>query len=262
MDVFTRLAELLEQGQPVALCTVTRTSGSVPRHAGSKMLIFPDGSIEGTIGGGEMEARVAEVALETLQNGQPQTLSYTLNDPSAGDPGVCGGTVEVFVDPINSQPKLLIVGAGHVGQSIAHLADWLGFRVEVSDDRPEFCTPEAVPQAQAFYPGPLTEQMNSLQITPQTFIVLSTRNLEVDTQALPGLLDSPAAYIGVIGSRRRWATARKQLVELGLGDTQLDRIHSPMGLEIHAETPHEIAVSILAEIIMIQRGGDGRPMSS
>lgn len=262
MDILQRLAELSAQGQSLALCTVTQTSGSVPRRAGAKMLVFTDGSIEGTIGGGEMEGRVVEVALEALQDGSPQTLSYTLNDPAKGDPGVCGGTVEVFVDPIKTQAKLLIVGAGHVGQALAHLGDWLGFRVEVSDDRTEFSSPEMVPQAQAFYSGQLADEIEAMQINENTFVVLSTRNMEVDMDALPALLDSPAAYIGVIGSRRRWETAKKKLIEAGITDVKLDRVQSPMGLEINAETPEEIALSILAEIVMLQRGGDGKPMSA
>ncbi len=261
MDILQRLTELSAKGQSLALCTVIKTSGSVPRHAGSKMLVFPDGRIEGSVGGGEMESRVVQMALKVLENGQPQTLSYTLNDPGKGDPGVCGGTVEVFVEAIKAQAKLLIIGAGHVGQAIAYLGDWLGFRVEVSDDRPDFCTPELVPQAQAFFPGPLAEQIDELSITPETYIVLSTRNLEVDLQVLPLLLESPAVYIGVIGSKRRWTIARKKLEEAGLSKKQLERITSPMGLEINAETPEEIALSILTEIVMQQRGGDGKRMS-
>ena len=261
MNIIQRLAELSAKGQSLALATVTKTSGSVPRHAGSKMLVFPDGRIEGTIGGGEMENRVIEIALKSLKDGQPQSLSYTLNDPGDGDAGLCGGTMEVFVDPINSQAKLLIIGAGHVGQAIAHLADWLGFTVEVSDDRPEFCTPEHIPQAKAFYPGAFSELFDELNITFQTYIVLSTRNIEVDMNALPKLLDSPAAYIGVIGSKRRWTIAREKLKESGLSEKLLDRVTSPMGLEIHAETPEEIALSILSEIVMQQRGGDGKAMS-
>ncbi len=261
MNIHQRLAELTAQGKSLALATVTKTTGSVPRHAGSKMLVFPNGKIEGSVGGGEMEKRVIEIAQAALEDGRTQTLSYTLNDPAKGDPGLCGGTVEVFVEPIKSQSKLLIIGAGHVGQALAHLGDWLGYRIEVNDDRPDFCTPENMPQAKAFYPGPLSEQIKNITITRQTYIVLSTRNLEVDLDALPILLESPAAYFGVIGSKRRWTLARKKLQKAGVPDELLDRVTSPMGLEIRAETPEEIALSILAEIIMLDRGGDGKSMA-
>lgn len=261
MNIYQRLAEIQAAGGRAALATVTRTTGSVPRRAGAKMLVLPDGDIEGSIGGGEMESRVIEEAQAAMADGQPRTLNYELRDPGSGDPGVCGGTVEVFVEAIRPEETVVVVGAGHVGQAVAHLADWLGFRVEVSDDRPEFCTPVAVPSAQAFHPGPLNQLPRTMQITDQTYLVLTTRNLDVDLAGLPALLDSPAAYIGVIGSRRRWATARKKLEAQGIAADKLDRVRSPMGLELNAETPEEIAVSILSEIIMLRRGGDGKEMS-
>ena len=155
-----------------------------------------------------------------------------------------------------------MIGSGHVGKAVAHLARWLGFYVVISDDRPEFCTPEAVPDGQAFYPLPLAELPGKLKITPWTYIVLTTRGVSVDVAGLPALLDSPAAYIGVIGSRRRWTIARQQMLAAGVSPEKLAGVHSPIGLEIHAETPEEIAVSILAEVLMARQGGDGRPMSS
>lgn len=261
MNFYSRLAELQANGQTVALCTVTKTSGSVPRRAGTKMLVFPDGRIEGTIGGGEMEARIVAEALAALKDGQPRTLEYSLTDPKRGDPGICGGTVEVFVEPVQPQPTLLIIGAGHVGRALAQLADFLGYRVLLSDDRPEMCTPDAVPHAQAFYPVPMSELPDNLDIDSQTYIALTTRNAEIDIKGLPALLGSPAAYIGVIGSRRRWAEARKKMEAAGVAASKLDRVSSPMGLELNAETPEEIALSIMAEIIMLRRGGNGKKMS-
>lgn len=261
MDLYSRLAELQSRGESAALCTVTKTSGSVPRRAGSKMLVFPDGRIEGTIGGGEMEARVVAEALAALKDGKPRTLEYTLTDPGRGDPGICGGQMEVFVEAIQPQPTLLIIGAGHVGRALAQVADFLGYRVLVSDDRPELVTPEAVPHAQAVYPVPISELPDALDINSQTYIVLTTRNAEIDIKGLPALLKTPAAYIGVIGSRRRWAEARKKMEASGVDKKKLDRVTSPMGLELNAETPEEIAISIMAQIIMLRRGGDGKQMS-
>ncbi|MEX1247174.1 MAG: XdhC family protein [Anaerolineales bacterium] len=259
--VFSRLAALEAGGQSAALCTVTRTSGSVPRRAGAKMLVFPDGRIEGTVGGGELEARVIAEALAALKDGQPRMVEYSLVDRERGDPGICGGTVEVFVEPVQPQSTLLIIGAGHVGRALAQLAEMLGYRVLLSDDRPDLCTPEAVPHAQAFYPVPISELPDNLDITSQTYVALTTRNAELDIKGLPALLGSPAAYIGVIGSRRRWAEARKKMEAAGVPAAHLDRVHSPMGLELNAETPEEIALSIMSEIVMLRRGGDGKVMS-
>lgn len=258
--IYQALAQLETNNQAGALCTVVRTSGSTPRHSTSKMLVYPDRHILGTVGGGEVENRVIAEALLSIQDGQPRLLTYTMNDPARGDPGVCGGQVEVFVEPILPKPTLVIIGAGHVGKAVAHLAKWLGFWVAVNDDRPEFCTPEAVPDADAFFPCPMAELPRQLALTPWTYLVLTTRGSNVDVEGMPALLDAPVAYLGVIGSRKRWATARQQMIAAGVPAEKFERVHSPIGLELNAETPEEIAVSILAEILMLRHGGDGHSM--
>jgi xanthine dehydrogenase accessory factor len=250
----------MRAGKPVVLATVVRARGSVPRHPGSRMIVYPDGRIEGTIGGGEMEGRVIAEALLCLKDGQTRLLHYELSDLKAGDPGVCGGEVEVFVEPIGSRPTLVVVGGGHVGQAVVHLAHWLGFRTVVSDDRPEFASPQAVPDADERWIGPLSDLPKKIEIDDQTYIVLTTRGVPVDIEGLPALLATPAAFLGVIGSRRRWETAAQELAAGGVTSDQIDRIVSPMGLELNAETPEEIAVSILSQIIMLRRGGSGAPM--
>lgn len=250
MSIYAEIASVQAAGQSACLCTVVYTQGSTPRRAGSKMLVFPDGRISGTIGGGRMENLVIAEALAALEDGAPRRLTYSLTDPKRGDPGVCGGQMEVYVEPIVPEPSVVVYGLGHVGKAVAHLAGWLGLRVIVADDRDKFATIESAPAAaehRVVAPGELA---NALNINNRTFLVLTTRNVEVDLQALPPLLDSPAAYIGVIGSRRRWETARQQLLALGVAEEKLARVVSPMGLELHAETPEEIAVSILAEIIL------------
>lgn len=261
-SLYRALAELEEKNESGAICTIISSHGSTPRHVGSKMLVYTDGNILGTVGGGEMENRVIAEARQAILDGKPRVLEYSMADPKRGDPGVCGGQVEIFVEPLQPKPTLVVVGGGHVGKAVAHLAHWLGFRVAVNDDRPEFCTPEAVPDADEYHFLPVTQLPQHLEITPWTYVVLTTRGVNVDVQGLPALLETPAAYIGVIGSRRRWATARSQLLERGVPEEKLARVRSPMGLELNAETPEEIAVSIMAEIIMLRNGGDGRVMRS
>ena len=261
-SIYQALAELEKNNESAALCTVVKSEGSTPRHVGSKMLVYSDGKFVGTVGGGEMESRVIKSALGTLRSGNAQTLSYTMADPSRGDPGVCGGTVEVFVEPIHPPAMIVVIGAGHVGKAVVHLAKWLGFRVAVSDDRPEFCNPEAIPGADAYYPvemGKLTEQ---LKVNRQTYIVITSRGSSVDGVGLPTLLESEAAYIGVIGSKRRWLTTVKSLKEKGVAEEKIAQVHSPMGLELNAETPEEIAVSIMAEILMVRDKGTGKQMKT
>lgn len=262
VDIYQALAEVEKNHESAALCTVVKSEGSTPRHVGSKMLVYPDGKFIGTVGGGDLEHRVLDEAWMAIGDGKPRTLSYSMVDPSRGDPGVCGGTVEVFVEPILPPAMLVVIGAGHVGKAVVHLAKWLGFRVAVSDDRAEFCNPEAVPGADAYYPVEMGKLPEQLKINRQTYIVITSRGSSVDVQGLPSLLESNAAYIGVIGSRRRWLTTARALKEKGVPVEKIDRVHSPMGLELNAETPEEIAVSILAEILMLRDEGTGKPMRS
>jgi xanthine dehydrogenase accessory factor len=259
-SIFQAVSELESTHQTAALCTVVKSSGSTPRHATSKMLVYPDGHILGTVGGGGLENRVIQEALASLKDGKSRLLEYSMTDPARGDVGICGGQVEVFVEPINPPAIVVIIGGGHVGKAVAHLAKWLGFCVAVSDDRPEFCTPQVNPDADEFYPVPLAELPLHLNITSQTYLVLTTRGNTVDVAGLPALLECQAGYIGVIGSRRRWSETCKGLHENGISDEQLKRVHSPIGIGIGAETPEEIAVSIMAEILMVRGGGSGRQM--
>jgi len=178
-----------------------------------------------------------------------------LNDPEKGDPGICGGSLTVFIEPVLPRDKLVVVGGGHVGREVAALAHWLDFHVTVCDDRPEFCNPDSVPKADDYRIGALPE------ITSRSYVVLTTRNVEIDLDYLPGLLNGEAAYIGVIGSRRRWETTKGELMKLGYSEEKIDIIHSPVGLALNAEKPREIALSIMAEVVLVQKHGEFKPMS-
>src|SRR5829696_6637285 len=250
--IFQALSELEKNSESAALCTVVKSEGSTPRHVGSKMLVYPDGKFIGTIGGGDLEHRVLDEAWRSISDGESRMLSYTMADPSRGDPGVCGGTVEVFVEPILPPAMIVVIGAGHVGKAVVHLAKWLGFRVAVNDDRAEVCNPESVPGADAYYPVEMGKLPEQLKINRHTYLIITSRGSGVDALGLPSLLESDAAYIGVIGSRRRWLTTVKALKDKGVAEERIGRVHSPMGLELNAETPEEIAVSIMAEVLMVK----------
>lgn len=258
--IFKALAELEENNNSAALGTIITSSGSTPRHAGSKILVYPDGHFIGTVGGGEMEQRVIEEALQSLADGKPHLVKYDMVNPKDGDPGVCGGQLEVYVEPILGKPELIVVGGGHVGKALSHLAKWLGFRVIVSDDRAEYCTAEVHPDADAFLPVAMNQIPSSRPFTRQTYVVLTTRGVTVDVEGLPAVMEASPAYIGVIGSKRRWTTTYRQLLEKGVDEELLRKVHSPIGLELNAETPEEIAVSIMAEIIMLRNQGTGKSM--
>jgi xanthine dehydrogenase accessory factor len=261
-SIYQSLVDLEKNNETAALCTVTSSEGSTPRHVGSKMLVHPDGSFIGTVGGGEMEQRVIKEALAALDDGRVRLVHYSMVDPARGDPGVCGGQVEVFVEPILPAPLIVVIGAGHVGKAVVHLAKWLGFRVAASDDRAEFCNPESTPDADAYYPVPMDELPRQIKIDKRTVFILTTRGSAIDAAGLAPLLDSPAGYIGVIGSKRRWATTVKALKDQGVSEEKIAKVHSPIGLELQAETPEEIAVSIMAEVMMIKEKGTGKSMKS
>jgi xanthine dehydrogenase accessory factor len=258
--VYEAILEAQKTGEPAALATVIAVSGSVPRHVGSKMLVRADGSFVGTVGGGAMESRVIAEALLTLADGQARRPTYTLNDIGAGDPGVCGGTLEVFIEPVAVPPTLLVIGAGHVGKALAEMGKWMGFRVIINDDRPEFCNADYLPGMDGYVVSAPADVTAHVKLHGQTYIAAVTRGLPVDLHLIPALLATDVPYIGVIGSRRRWSLTVKALREQGVSDEALRRVRAPIGLELQAETPKEIALSIMAEIIMIRRGGTGKPM--
>lgn len=256
-SIFQALFELEQDSKSAALCTVVKTSGSTPRHSTSKMLVYPDGSIIGTIGGGELENQTVIEAKLVISNNKPKLIEYNMTDPERGDVGICGGQVMIFIEPINPSPLIVVIGTGHVGKAVAHLSKWLGYRVAISDDRPGFCSPETNPGADNYYPTEMKNLPEQLTITDQTYLILTTRGASTDIAGLPALLKTSAGYIGVIGSKRRWSETVKQLLINGVTREELSRVHSPIGLELNAETPEEIAVSILAEILMMQRNGTG-----
>ena len=254
MSLLGQLADAVHRGVAVASATVVDTSRSVPRRAGAKMLVYRDGGTTGTIGGGEMEARVVAEAVAALADGRCRLLSYRLVDPGRGDPGVCGGDLRIFVEPHMPEPTVVVMGYGHVGRAVAHLARWLGFRVVAVDDRPEIDEPEAGEHApDEFMVGTVDDLLARHALDEDVSVVLVTRNVDVDSAALPALLATEAGYVGVMGSERRWATTRARLEDEGVDPEALDRVRAPIGIEVGAETPEEIALSIMAEVVAHRR---------
>lgn len=261
MSIYQTIADLEVNGEPAIFCTIVDSKGSTPRHEGSKMLVFPDGHIQGTVGGGEIENRVIAEALDALEKRRTKVLHYKLVDPTSGDPGICGGQVEVYVEPIIPKLTIVVVGAGHVGRQVVHLAKWLGYRVVVSDDRAEICTPEYMPGADEFLVCLMSEITSHIKVTPYTYFVITTRGSDVDIEGLPNILDANPGYIGIIGSRRRWENTKKEINKKKDYGAAFSKVYSPMGLELRAETPEEIAISILAEIMKVANITDGKSMS-
>lgn len=255
MDAISQaLVDVLQNNKPAALATVVKTRGASPRNVGAKMLVFPDGSIVGSVGGGEMELRIITTAKQVLSDGQARYMDMTLSNDKRGDPMICGGEMEIFVEPLLTTPVLVVVGAGHIGAAVAQMGQFLGFHVVVLDDRPEFVTPENLPHADERIAGDIVAKIRELEITPRTYVVLVTRAHTLDAALLGAIVEKPAAYIGMLGSKRRVITVVDNLKKQGASEAALARLHAPIGVEIHAETPQEIAVSIMAEVIAVRRG--------
>lgn len=255
--ILFELSAAVTGGRPVVLATVIGTRRSAPRHSGTKMLVFGDGTTFGTVGGGELESRVIDAAGEVLSTNLPRRLEYALVDPRRGDPGVCGGEVEIYLEPYMPPHTVYVVGCGHVGSAVIDLAHWIGYRTVAIDDRPEMVTEQALPNADQRVVGTLADL--ETPIDPDSSIVLVTRNVDRDVLVVPEALASPARYIGVMGSTTRWRTVAARLAEAGVAAADLERIHTPIGIELQAETLEEIAVSILSEIIQVNRAAATAP---
>lgn len=248
-NLINQLNTSIKAGIPVCLCVVIETIGSVPRRAGTKMLVFDDGRTVGTVGGGTVEVRSTEAALSALKDGQTRLVHYCLQDSSEVSVGTCGGEMTVYIEPQMAQPLLLIIGAGHVGKAVARAAAPLNFRVVLTDDRMESLDPADYPANVEFISSMMSDLPKVLEFASNTYIVNVSRGTDVDIEGLPSLLEQEFAYLGIIGSLKRWAHTRKGLLDHGIPIEQINRIKSPIGLDIKAETPEEIAISILAEVI-------------
>jgi xanthine dehydrogenase accessory factor len=213
------------------------------------MVVHADGSIVGTVGGGKVEAAIRLDALAALEQNESGLRHYALRDPRKGDPGVCGGTMTVYLEPYMTPHTIFVIGCGHIGKAVVDLAHWLGYRTVAVDDRADLVTAEAIPLADIRFHGSVTDAVAAHPITENTSVVVVTRSHALDAQITPTLLETPARYLGVMGSERRWERTRERLREDGVSEGALERIHNPIGLNIGAETVEEIAVSIMSEII-------------
>jgi len=246
----------LSRGETVALVTVVRAQGSTPQRAGAKMLVWADGRTIGTIGGGCYENDAFWKAREAISSGKPSILHYELNDDFAQENGlICGGRMDVHIDPLTPSPRLFIVGAGHVGFHLAHAAADVGFRIHVVDDREKFANAERFPRAEIVV-EPIPEWLHRVDLPASAYVVVVTRGHQHDLEAMRALAARDLKYLGLIGSRAKVARIYDALREEGMPTECLQRVHAPIGLEIGAVTPAEIAISILAELIAVTRGVD------
>jgi xanthine dehydrogenase accessory factor len=253
MDIYKEIAERLEQGKPFVLATLIHTSGSVPRDPGAKMLVFPDGVISGTIGGGKFEKMIIDDCLAMFADSSANQLkSYLLQDSGPDAIGMyCGGKAEVFLERFSRPDTLYIFGGGHIGRDLAKIALGLNFRIIVIDDRQDILS-----QYQSPVETILTDASFDLdfpQISDDSYVVIVTHGHKGDRDVLLKVINTNCAYIGMIGSKTKIAKTFASLEEAGIDREKLSGVHSPIGLDIGAEGPYEIAVAIAAEIIAAKR---------
>ena len=254
MDIYEQIVELRRQGRRGAVATIVNVRGSIPSFQTAKMLVRDDGSILGTIGGGCVEADVWQAAREVMESEKPRTLKFDLNQDPKYDTGlVCGGTLEVFIEPVLPPALLYVFGAGHVSLSLCRTAATAGFEVIVTDDRSSYATAERFPAAHEVHALEFEEAMRKLDPNEASYIVIVTRGHRDDMRILRWAVQTRARYIGMIGSKRKVIGIYKTLVEEGLPAHLFDRVHAPIGIDIGAVTPEEIAVAITAELIALRR---------
>ena len=254
MDVFEEIVRLRREGRKAALATIVSVRGSVPSFQSAKMLVRDDGSILGTVGGGCVEAEVWRTAREVIQNERPKTLSFDLNHDPKYDTGlVCGGTLEIYIEPVLPAAHLYLFGAGHVALQVFRVASIAGFDVTVVDDREQYANRERFPGARDLYAEDFERACAQLSPSEADYIVIATRGHKDDMRVLRWAVETSTRYVGMIGSERKWLAIAKELRREGVSEEKLERVHSPVGLDIGAITPEEIAVSIVAEMIAVRR---------
>lgn len=254
-EVFAAVADALERGEPAALVTIVSTTGSTPQRVGAKMLVFGDGRIVGTIGGGCYENDAFGKAREAIGSRRPQLIHYELSDDFAQETGlICGGQMDVYIEPIEPSPELYVIGAGHVGFHLANLAHEVGFKVRVVDDREKFANRERFPHAEDVITEDIPQWIARTALPPHAYVVIVTRGHTNDLDALRALAPRELRYLGLIGSRAKVARIYDELRAHDMPAESLKNVHAPIGLDIGAVTPQEIAVSILAELIAVKHG--------
>lgn len=251
------LLEAIDDKRMLVLATVVRAPAAGPVQVGAKLLVDEDGQVTGSLGDAALDAEVARDAVAAMNDRKSHVASYGASNGATPT----GEQTGVFLEVVEPQPSLVVVGAGHIAVPLARIGKLLGFEVVVLDDREKFANRERFPEADRVIADDFGPSLAALKITRATYIVIITRGHQYDEEALLEVADSPAAYIGMIGSRRRVQAVADNLANVGIDRAKLERVRAPIGLEIGAQTPEEIAVSIIAEIIAVRRGGRGLPMS-
>jgi xanthine dehydrogenase accessory factor len=260
--IYNEIQLSLKQGERIAVATVVKTVGAAPCGVGTKMLVRSDGTTYGTFSGPKIDARVAHDARQALQEGRTYINHFHLDADQGEAVGSCGATLEVFIEVLRPEPRLIIAGAGYVSQALSRLATQLDFRIVVVDDRRDLADPISFDEKVHLTFGDIPQTIRELEPDEATWIVIVTRGHHLDKDALRAALETNAKYIGMIGSPSKVKHIFKDLLKEGFTHTQLAQIHAPIGLDLGAETPDEIALSIAAEMVMLRKSATGAPLNT
>ena len=254
MDIYDEVVRLRRLGQKCALATIVQVNGSIPSYESAKLLVREDGSMTGTIGGGCVEAEVWNAAREVMETERPRHLNFSLGQDAAYDNGlICGGQLNVFVEPIVPQPRAYIFGAGHISKSLSKVASLAGFATVIVDNRETFANRERFPDADEIFAEEYEEVFPKLNVRDTSYLIIVTRGHRDDMRVLQWAVTTNARYIAMIGSKRKVIGVVKELEKEGFPRAAFERVFAPMGFEIGAITPEEIAVSVVAEMIAVRR---------
>ena len=257
MDIYDEIVRLRRLGQKAALATIVQVRGSIPSYESAKLLVREDGSMIGTVGGGCVEAEVWNAAREVIETEKPRHLSFNLGQDAAYDNGlICGGQLDIFVEPVIPLPRAFIFGAGHISKSLSKVAALAGFATTIIDNRDTFASRERFPEADEVFAEEYEDVFPKLPINETSYLIIVTRGHRDDMRVLRMAVGTEARYIAMIGSKRKVIGVVKELEEQGIARERLERIHAPMGLEIGAISPEEIAVSVAAEMIAVRRNAE------
>lgn len=255
-EILKKIYNELQKGNRVCFVTLTEVRGSSPGKQGATMAFLKDESIMGTIGGGLVEHAVINKCRECISKGEDYNFEYSLNEESLETTMKCGGYIKGYIKVFNPKPKLLIIGAGHVGNALYNISRNLEFYTIIVDDRQEFANKERFKNADEIYHGNIKNILKNINVNDNTYVVIATRGYEKDIEALREIIDSNAAYIGMIGSGKKWKSLKEELLEEGINKSLLDNIYAPVGLNISSNSVEEIAFGIMAEILLVKNNGE------
>lgn len=255
-DILKKIYEELELGNSVCFVTLTEVKGSSPGKQGATMAFFKDETIMGTIGGGMVEHVVIKKCKECLEVGNDLNFEYSLNEESLETTMKCGGYIKGYIKVFKPRPKLLIIGGGHIGNAIYNVSKSLDFYSIVVDDREEFANAKRFKGVDEVYSGNIKEILKDISLNDNTYVVIATRGYEKDIEALRSIINSEVAYIGMIGSKKKWLNLKEELMSEGIGIDVLNRVYAPVGLNISSNSVEEIAFGIMAEILVVKNNGE------